>query len=276
MKSAMLEATVLRARSRTSKIKIAAVFLVTFLLIGLFQFSIPKALASPITIHVYSTRSEEGLISNASSGSPITSWVKCRNGSNLQIGDKNLVSESFSFTGFTYIISRVFEYFNTSSIPQNAIMSSVTLNLYAVPYSGDVNVSAQRGTQATPLTTSDWNSFSGNPYGVVEIRGDLRENYTMAFNSQGIGNISKGGITEICLREYVHDYLNESSPLSDGAEWSAEPYLEITYSLPTPSVGGVSAPTPMFSLLAPWLSMISLLAAAVLLKGIITKRRKRD
>ena len=43
----------------------------------------------------------------------------------------------------------------------------------------------------------------------------------------------------------------------------------------TPSVGGVSAAVNGFSFLAPWVGIVSLLAAAVLLKGFIVRRRKR-
>jgi outer membrane protein assembly factor BamB len=42
----------------------------------------------------------------------------------------------------------------------------------------------------------------------------------------------------------------------------------------TPSVGGVSAPITTFSLLTPWLSIVLLLAAAVLLKGFIAKKNQ--
>jgi len=43
----------------------------------------------------------------------------------------------------------------------------------------------------------------------------------------------------------------------------------------TPSVGGVSIPTAAFSSLTPWLSTVSLLATAVLLKGFITRKKRK-
>jgi parallel beta-helix repeat protein len=49
----------------------------------------------------------------------------------------------------------------------------------------------------------------------------------------------------------------------------------VVIKLTAPLVGGVSASATTFSFLAPWLSIVSLLAAAVLLKGFITKKERR-
>jgi len=251
------------------KTEITTILLLAFLFIGLFQFSIPKASASSITVHIYSTSSEEGLEMWSSYG---ITWFPYGLFSNQQ------VYYGYDYGDMVFTGERYFEYFNTSSIPQSAIITSVKLHLYAKEYNpeGVGNISAQQGTQATPLSTSDWTSFSGSTYGFVNVTSSTYANYTITFNSQGINNIVEGGITKICLREYALDCLSLPSWYILGIVWSGEPYLEITYSLPVSSVGGISAPLPMFSLIAPWLSAVLLLAAAILLKGFITRKKKKD
>jgi len=64
-------------------------------------------------------------------------------------------------------------------------------------------------------------------------------------------------------------YLNLTDSIGITAK-SNVAQITVTKSVP---VGGVSAPITTFSLLAPWLSTVSLLAAAVLLKGFITKKK---
>jgi hypothetical protein len=68
-------------------------------------------------------------------------------------------------------------------------------------------------------------------------------------------------------------YLNVTDSTGATAKSSL---VQITVApVPTPGVGGVSTSVNAFSLLAPWLSVISLLAAAMLLKGIIVKKKRK-
>jgi uncharacterized membrane protein YozB (DUF420 family) len=48
----------------------------------------------------------------------------------------------------------------------------------------------------------------------------------------------------------------------------------VTVTIVHPPVGGVSASVSAFNFLAPWLSLISLLAFAMLLKGLIAKKKR--
>jgi hypothetical protein len=66
--------------------------------------------------------------------------------------------------------------------------------------------------------------------------------------------------------------------ITDGTSASAKSNIAIvtvTTAPPHPAVGGVSASVNTLSFLAPWLSIISLVAAAMLLKGIIVKKKRR-
>jgi hypothetical protein len=64
-------------------------------------------------------------------------------------------------------------------------------------------------------------------------------------------------------------YLN----VTDGAGTTEKSIIaQIIVTKVTP-VGGVSASVNAFSFLAPWLSTVSLLAATVLLKGFITRKK---
>jgi hypothetical protein len=68
-------------------------------------------------------------------------------------------------------------------------------------------------------------------------------------------------------------YMN----VTDGTGATAKSNIATVAVAPTPhsGVGGVSASVNAFSFLAPWLGMISLLAAAMLLKGIMVKKKRR-
>jgi outer membrane protein assembly factor BamB/PKD repeat protein len=101
-----------------------------------------------------------------------------------------------------------------------------------------------------------------------------------------------GGLTP----DYYQWYLNGAKvPAATNPAWSFTPtsagtydvYLNVTDStgtavlsnlvlvtVTTPSVGGVSAPITTFSLLIPWLGIVLLLAATVLLKGFIAKKNR--
>ncbi len=67
-------------------------------------------------------------------------------------------------------------------------------------------------------------------------------------------------------------YLNVTDSMGVTARSTMAPVVVTVF----PSgVGGLSMAVSAFGLLAPWLSVISLLAAAVMLRGIITKKKRR-
>lgn len=156
----------------------------------------------------------------------------------------------------TYVIDRGILFFDTSSIPINAIITSAVLSLRS--YGGyhrvdnDFDVVIQSGQPTYPsdpvqltdynylyyqpslnlgsLNTASWNSSSWND---------------IALNANGINWISRGGITKYCLRSSkdisgtapgldVHDYVAIYAQ-QKGAGYI--PYLTINYTS-TPAVYG--------------------------------------
>jgi len=160
-----------------------------------------------------------------------TGTVKVDNGESFA----SAMATTWSTLAHTYTITRSFFYFDTSSLPDNATITSVTLSLYKSEY-GESYVSAQKGTQADTLVLADFDSFTGSEYGHAVWTGSAYKSIT--FNAQGLSDINKTGTTKICTREYNHDYLNVDSGGSlyrNGAYYSeysgtvADPKLVITW-----------------------------------------------
>jgi RHS repeat-associated protein len=169
----------------------------------------------------------------------------------------------------TYYIYRSFVPFDTSFLPDDAVITNATLNLY--PYSkrnddndGDDFVTVVHGTQASPsaLTKEDYDqagSVNAPIEGVdVSERKDISSvainaYLTFVLNSTGQSWLSKTGTTQFALRE-GHDVVD--SPFtsssttysqynyvyfrsSEYTDTTYDPYLEITYTQPSPSQGSV-------------------------------------
>ena len=109
--------------------------------------------------------------------------------------------------GYCYRIRRGFFYFDLSGL-------SGPVNSCSLVLRGDTNEDAtivvQQGTQASPFTTADWGSHTGNSFGSTTW--DASGFNTIAFNSTGIAYIqtivNASGIALLCCREYDHDYLD--------------------------------------------------------------------
>lgn len=118
----------------------------------------------------------------------------------------SLIDAMFDDTGKgNFNISRSFFYFDTSDLGAGAVVSSAVLSLYGVTNAAS-DVSAQKGTQADPITTADFDSFSGSEYAHVAWAVDQYNDIT--FNAQGRSDIEVEGTTKICCREYDCDYLD--------------------------------------------------------------------
>jgi hypothetical protein len=140
-----------------------------------------------------------------------------------------------------YRIRRGFFYFNTSSIPANAIIESA--ELYIFIRHAAAQLTAQKGTQIAAPSVNDvtvFTSYSGVSYGDT---GPITDNNfaVIQFNETGRNDIVKGGITKICLREKNNDFVN-SAPVNVGtydgtkiflnnAPAGKETYLKIKYHL---------------------------------------------
>lgn len=131
-------------------------------------------------------------------------------------------------------ITRSFFYMETEDLPDDSEISAATFKLYGRS-NYDSSVSIQKGTQGSTLSTSDYNNFSGSLYGYTSWNPGYNN---IAFDTTGIADINKTGITKLCAREYTHDYLD--SPPNDyydnGCYFSEQgagyqPLLEITYEI---------------------------------------------
>lgn len=195
------------------------------------------------TISINSTTSD-GYVEY--SGVPNGLWTTTRDASVGTVSASNGLSYNYapgSYYGycgapppnFCYHVYRAFLVFDTSPLPDNAIVTHA--NLYVRGKSNAYStVSVQLGTQSDVLSNADFDSFSGNYY-----------NYTnwismgwnqLTFNSQGLSDISTTWTTKLCLREYTHDYLNSApagikyNGMYFANDANYKPYLTINYTLP--------------------------------------------
>jgi hypothetical protein len=149
---------------------------------------------------------------------------------------------AFEYSG-VYYISRVFLDFTLTG-PLRPITS---VKLYMARKDNDyvgAYVSVQQGTQGIPLTTADFDAFSGSYFAITSGYWDSPddENYrTFTFNSTGRAYIKSvlGDTAKICVREYTNDYYNQTPSgvgryvnyiyYAENTGTSKDPYLEITF-----------------------------------------------
>ena len=133
-------------------------------------------------------------------------------------------------------------YFDTSSIPDNAIISDVTIRLYVTAKTTD---GASSGIQVTLSTSTNTSTYATSDYNKVSTAlGSLAKAgiTTSAWNEISLTNpstnISKTGNTQMFLLEnydYVGTYPGNSQniyTISGSNDGTYKPQLVITYSLP--------------------------------------------
>lgn len=150
--------------------------------------------------------------------------------------------------GAHYYIYRGFLFFDTSVIPEGAIILSATLSIYgATDYlTTDFDITIQNGQPTyphDPLQAGDYlhSQYSGN-YGTFNTSGFSTSGYNdITISDTSV--ITKGGTTKLCLRssrdidsiaptvnEYVEVYTQEKGT-------GYIPKLEITWRLPSSTPG---------------------------------------
>ncbi|MFN8497390.1 MAG: hypothetical protein U0641_05995 [Anaerolineae bacterium] len=169
-------------------------------------------------------------------------------------------------------LSRGFLVFDTSALPDNAVISGAAVYVYVTGKSlskndGAAFVSIVQGAQASPttLTTADYNKAGApvtnptegsNRLDIASIGPGGYARWDL--NPAGLGWLSKTAPTKLALRE-GHDIVNAwpsfvagqgnyiSAYLSEQAGTSQDPYIDITYTLApvtsTPTATSATAPT---------------------------------
>ncbi|MBE3122960.1 MAG: discoidin domain-containing protein [Thermoplasmata archaeon] len=178
---------------------------------------------------------------------------------------------TFRIKYYQYQVDRLYYFFDTSSLPDDATITAVTLNLYCQSdYSTtDFKITVQSGMPTyphDPLVGGDFNmaSYTGDGGTLTTVGISVLGWNVLTLNSTGRGWINKTSWTKFCLRssrdignnnptgnEYI--YLATRSTMIP----SNYPYLTITFTVPTPAtlnlgvnVGGTRYGAPSNSTLS--------------------------
>lgn len=197
------------------------VFICVFLVV---KIQIPIAYGDPDSpLTFYSMSGDVYLYSEDSNYTTIWSALSSEhNGSST-----NVMVIGQYYAGGTYHIYRSFLYFDTSSIPDNALILNATLSLYGRVDNSldDFNVTVQNGQPTyphEPFTHADWNkdyySGDGGSFNTSEFTTSGYNNITLI----DVAWINKTAPTKLCLRsnkeidgitpggnEYVSIWANE-------------------------------------------------------------------
>jgi len=156
------------------------------------------------------------------------------------IGSSNYIKVG-QYTDSTYFyIYRSYIYFDTSSIPVGAVITSARLSLrvYTDSSDTDFDVVIQNGQPNRPQDPPDntdfyYGYYSGDGGSVNTSSASVGSYLDIPLNSTGISWINKGGETKFCLRSRKD--IDSIAPTDDEYIWfsSADsrsyPILEITY-----------------------------------------------
>lgn len=147
-------------------------------------------------------------------------------------------------SGANYHIWRSWLFMDLSTIPLTATITACVLKLMSYDTAESI-MTVVEGTQADPLTTADFNNFTGAEFGHVTWAlggGGVPAANQITFNATGLTylNTVLGGTAKLCLREYTYDYLNVAPaagpPYFRNGMWyqntatvANRPHLDLTY-----------------------------------------------
>lgn len=177
-----------------------------------------------------------------------SAWATCRSAATGSEANSTATSYTQGISGAyvskNYSICRSFFSFNTSTISIYSWIQAVQLGIRGLGSGYTANsVCCMKGTQATTLTTADFDSFSGSEYAYVSSWSTTGYN-VFTFNNQGISDLNRTGTTKICARERAHDYNNSTPTTTDGIDGlyysenpaeNNDPYL-LVYEVPAPTI----------------------------------------
>ena len=173
----------------------------------------------------------------ASSGS---AWDTARNATTGTLRVGNFVQSTLS--GSTRFIERTFLTFNTSSIPDNALISSATLEVYVVSVS-NANAPSYRlydSTHASTIVAGDYDNVGTTEQSATYLTAPTTSAYaTFTLNASGRASINLTGDTKFAIREAVYDLGNVQPGGSNVLETSdssvsgtsQDPKLTVTYTV---------------------------------------------
>lgn len=217
----------------------------------------------PVTVS-FAPTSADGRVAYfgvSNSGCTQAQWDIAHAATSGDVSSTNTIRSNFVTSGCggnkSVSIARGFLSFDTSTLPDNAVITSATLKIYITGKDNNKNngndfVSVVEGRQASPtsLVGGDYvnagNSITNPTEGSnrIDITSVLLNAYTSwTLNATGVSWISKTGYTNFALRE-GHDILNLwvafgggkgnsiHVALSEQAGTNQDPVLEITYTVP--------------------------------------------
>lgn len=131
-----------------------------------------------------------------------------------------------------------------STIPGAATITAAILKMTSYDAAESI-MCVQAGTQADPMTTADFNNFTGTEFGHVTWAlggGGVPAPNQITFNATGLAylNTVLGGTAKLCLREFTYDYSNSAPapgpPYFRNGMWyqntatvANRPHLDLTY-----------------------------------------------
>ena len=165
-------------------------------------------------------------------------WGTCRNVSeaNANWQDIDVASIGGSYLSDGYLIERTFLFFDTSSIPQSAIIENARLYIFSGQFlNGNTTIHVASSTASIPLTTRSFQNFSNESGGSVALYTPFEWSY-IDLQQNAFDWIRAGGTTKLVLVHENDIYDIQPSEQNDviisTGEGSNPPYLEITYTVP--------------------------------------------
>ncbi len=171
---------------------------------------------------------EEKVISATTDGRVRNSgsnWATVRGasiGDNVDIVDTDHIVAGYLWSDSNYYVSRMFLFFDLSSVTISKLYSA-KLNLSKAAYysSGGIYYIMQEATATPPLALSDFAAFSGLPLCEPAVSPTPGGDVDLEFNEAGLtflkGKISSGSLA-LCVREYNRDY-GGATPIDDRRDW---------------------------------------------------------
>lgn len=202
-------------------------------------------------------------------------------GQSLTGGKEPPEENGFGQNEVIYGVFRGTLFFDTSSLPDDATITSATLSLYGYSNTSqtDFNITVVNGSVLNePLESTDYGDLRSQTVsgGAFDTAGFSTSGYNdIPLNETGMGWISKMGITKFGLRS-SRDITSTAPTASELVEiWTSEkgagyqPKFVVTYTMVP--VGGQAHPVNKLTILAPWIA----LCVAVIAGASILLRRRR-